>query len=104
MMQMHMDPPHSFKDYLFNLEATNKSEAKRMWRTNIKDAVMVVNFDPHRRSYSKKRLFADQVIDVTSTTDKQLPGQMGLPAGKVNLLNAYRIKLPEGQEKPFIIN
>jgi hypothetical protein len=37
MMQMHMDPPHSFKDYLFNLEATNKSEAKRMWRTNIKD-------------------------------------------------------------------
>ena len=71
---------------------------------DIKDAVMVVNFDPHRRSYSKKRLFIDQVIDVTSTTDKQLPGQVGLPAGKVNLLNAYRIKLPEGQEKPFIIN
>ena len=32
-----MVPPNSFKDYLFNLEATNKSQAKRMWRTNIKD-------------------------------------------------------------------
>jgi hypothetical protein len=32
-----MVPPHSFKDYLFNLQATNKSEAKRMWRANIKD-------------------------------------------------------------------
>lgn len=71
---------------------------------DIKDAIMVVNFDPHRRSYSKKILFADQVINVTSTTDKQLPGQIGLPAGKVNLLNVYKIKLPEGQEEPFIIN
>ena len=71
---------------------------------DIKDAVMVVNFDPHRRSYSKKRLFVDQVIEVTSTTDKQLPGQMGLPAGKVNLLNSYKIRLPEGQQEPFNIN
>ena len=71
---------------------------------DIKDAVMVVNFDPHRRSYSKKRLFVDQVIEVTSTTDKQLPGQMGLPAGKVNLLNVYKIRLPEGQQEPFNIN
>ena len=32
-----MVPPHSFKDYLFNLETTSKSEAKRMWRKNIKE-------------------------------------------------------------------
>jgi hypothetical protein len=33
-----MVPLHSPKDYLFNLHATNKSEAKRLWRQNIKDA------------------------------------------------------------------
>ena len=32
-----MVPPHSFKDYLFNLETTKKSEAKRMWRQSIKE-------------------------------------------------------------------
>jgi hypothetical protein len=32
-----MVPPHSFKDYLFNLETTSKSIAKRMWRQSIKD-------------------------------------------------------------------
>jgi 5-methylcytosine-specific restriction endonuclease McrA len=32
-----MVPPHSFKDYLFNLETTKKSDAKRMWRQSIKD-------------------------------------------------------------------
>ena len=32
-----MIPPHSFKDYLFNLETTKKSDAKRMWRQSIKD-------------------------------------------------------------------
>ena len=32
-----MVPLHSFKDYLFNLQVTNKSQAKRMWRANIKD-------------------------------------------------------------------
>jgi hypothetical protein len=32
-----MVPLHSFKNYLFNLETTSKSEAKRMWRQSIKD-------------------------------------------------------------------
>ncbi len=32
-----MVSPHSFKDYLFNLETTNKADAKRMWRQSIKD-------------------------------------------------------------------
>jgi hypothetical protein len=30
--QTLMVPLHSFKDYLFNLQVTNKSQAKRMWR------------------------------------------------------------------------
>ena len=32
-----MVPLHSFKDYLFNLETTNKADAKRMWRQSIKE-------------------------------------------------------------------
>jgi hypothetical protein len=42
----------------------------------------------------------DQVINVTSTTDKQLPGQLGLPIGKVNTLEPHKIRLPEGQQQP----
>jgi hypothetical protein len=42
----------------------------------------------------------DQVITVTSTTDKQLPGQLGLPSGKVNTLEPHKIRLPEGQQQP----
>ena len=32
-----MVPLHSPKDYLFNLHTSSKSEAKRMWRKNIKE-------------------------------------------------------------------
>jgi hypothetical protein len=45
----------------------------------------------------------DQVINVTSTTDKQLPGQQGLPAGKVEQLNPHRERLPEGQQEPVVV-
>lgn len=71
---------------------------------DINDAIMMVSFDPHYRSYSRHRLLLDYIIDVISTTDKQLPGQVGLPAGKVNQLNSHKIELPEGQQKPVIIN
>ena len=70
---------------------------------DINDATMMVNFDPHYRSYSRHRLLLDQIVDVTSTTDKQLPGQVGLPAGKINQLNSHKIKLPEGQQEPVVI-
>jgi phosphorylcholine metabolism protein LicD len=43
---------------------------------DINDAMMMVGFDPHHRSYSRHRFIMDQVITVTSTTDKQLPGQI----------------------------
>ena len=70
---------------------------------DINDAMMMVAFDPENRSYSRHRFLMDQVIDVLSTTDKQLPGQQGLPAGKVEQLSPHREKLPEGQGEPIVI-
>jgi hypothetical protein len=70
---------------------------------DINDAIMMVSFDPQHRSYSRHRFLMDQVIDITSTTDKQLPGQQGLPAGKVEQLNPHREKLPEGQQEPVVV-
>jgi hypothetical protein len=70
---------------------------------DINDAIMMVGFDSQNRSYSRHRFLMDQVIDVKSTTDKQLPGQQGLPAGGVEQLNSYREKLPEGQQEPVIV-
>lgn len=70
---------------------------------DINDAIMMVAFDQNNRSYSRNRFIMDQVIDVISTTDKQLPGQQGLPAGKVEQLSFYKEKLPEGQGEPVIV-
>jgi len=70
---------------------------------DINDAIMMVGFDPHNRSYTRHRFIMDQVIDITSTTDKQLPGQIGLPAGKVQHLRPYVEKLSEGEGEPVIV-
>lgn len=70
---------------------------------DINDAMMLVAFDPYHRSYSRHRFLMDQVIDITSTTDKQLPGQQGLPAGRVEQLNPHIERLPEGQQEPIIL-
>jgi hypothetical protein len=48
----------------------------------LEDAQMIVGLNPANRAYRKERFILDQIIDVTSTTDKQLPGQLGLPKGK----------------------
>jgi hypothetical protein len=69
---------------------------------DITDAIMMVGFDPNHRTYSRHRYIMDQVIDITSTTDKQLPGQIGLPLGKIDSLNSYKEKLPDRMEEPFI--
>lgn len=70
---------------------------------DINDAIMLVSLCPENRSYIRNRILLDQIIDVTSTTDKQLPGQQGLPSGKVEQLNFYKEKLSEGKEEPFIV-
>ena len=64
--------------------------------SDINDAIMMVSFNPHNRSYSRHRFIMDQVITVTSTTDKQLPGQIGLPA-------AQDLYISEGQGEPVIV-
>lgn len=70
---------------------------------DINDAMMIVSFDPNNRSYRKQKYLMDQVIDVNSTVDKQLPGQLGLPSEKVLDLDEYKIKLPEGTDIAFVV-
>jgi hypothetical protein len=70
---------------------------------DINDAIMMVGLDPNNRSYSRHRFILDQIIDVTSTTDKQLPGQHGLPAGNVQLIKPTVIRLNVGQGDPVRI-
>ena len=70
---------------------------------DINDAIMMVGFDPHNRSYSRHRFIMDQVITITATQDKQLPGQQGLPAAKEELPPIelqQQVWLPEGQGIP----
>ena len=63
---------------------------------DINDAIMMVAFEPDKRSYSRQRFIMDQVITVSSTIDKQLPGQIGLPA-------AQDLYIPEGQGEPVVV-
>jgi len=73
---------------------------------DINDAIMMVSFAPSHRSYSRHRVLMDQVIDVKPTTDKQLPGQIGLPAGKDQLPSIelqQQVWLPEGQGEPVVV-
>jgi len=67
------------------------------------DALIMVGFDPDKRTYRKQKFILDQVITITSTTDKQLPGQQGLPAAKEKLspIEIQRqVWLPEDQRIP----
>ena len=71
--------------------------------STLEDAKMMVSFSPANRAYRKNRFILDQVIDITSTTDKQLPGQVGLPSAKERLSDSEeRILLPEAEGIPFI--
>lgn len=70
---------------------------------DINDAIMMVSFDSQNRTYSRHRFLMDQVIDVSSNIDKQLPGQIGLPSSQEELPFVelqQQIWLPEGKEEP----
>lgn len=67
---------------------------------DINDAIMMVSFDSSNRSYKRNRFLQDLVIDVYSSIDKQLPGQLGLPQGDIKRLQENKIELPEGQQIP----
>lgn len=67
------------------------------------DALMLVGLDKHKRIYRKQKFILDQVITVTSTTDKHLPGQQGLPIAKEELPPIdlqQQVWLPEGNGMP----
>jgi len=67
------------------------------------DALMMISFDKDKRTYRKQRFIMDQVIDITSETDKQLPGQQGLPAGKIRLEDAQQqLELRESDAEVFV--
>ena len=68
-----------------------------------RDALMMVAFDKDKRIYRKQKFIMDQVIDITSETDKQLPGQQGLPAGKIRLEDAQQqLELKESDAEVFV--
>jgi len=67
------------------------------------DARMLCELAPKERIYRKAKFLVDQVIDVTSTTDKQLPGQQGLPAAKIRLEDAQQqIQLRGSDAEVFV--
>lgn len=69
-----------------------------------KDAIMMLSFG--NRTYRKQKFIADQIIDISSTTDKQLSGQLGLPSAKEQLSPIelqQQVWLPEGQGEPVVI-
>jgi len=67
------------------------------------DARMLCELSPKERIYRRAKFLVDQVIDVTSTTDKQLPGQQGLPAVKIRLEDAQQqIQLRGSDAEVFV--
>ena len=67
------------------------------------DARMLCELRPTERTYRKQKFIMDQVIDITSTTDKQLPGQQGLPAAKIRLEDAQQqLELRESNAEVFV--
>ena len=68
------------------------------------DAIMLVGFDKDKRTYRKQKLMMDQVITVSSTTDKQLPGQIGLPPGTYKIEDRKIYSIEEGTSMPVTIN
>lgn len=69
--------------------------------SSVHDAIMMVEFDPQNRSYREQKFILDQIIDISSTTDKQLPGQLGLPDSKDSLPSEENNFLPDREEVPL---
>lgn len=67
------------------------------------DAIMLVGFDKDKRSHRKQKFILDQVITINSETDKQLPGQVGLPPGSYKIEDRKIYKLEESDLQPIKI-
>lgn len=70
---------------------------------SINDAIMMVSFSPHYRSYSRKKFLIDQIVDITSTTDKQLPTNdiVVCKKGSKKQLKKYQMKLTKSELEAF---
>lgn len=69
------------------------------------DAINLCSLVPGR-NYRKNKYLLDQVIDITATVDKQLPGQQGLPAAKIRVAGqdiAAQQSLPKSEAEPFYV-
>jgi len=70
---------------------------------SVIDAIRLCEMRGHGYTYRQVKFIGDQVIDVTSTTDKQLPGQIGLPAAKLKLEDAQQqLELRASNAKVFV--
>jgi hypothetical protein len=71
-----------------------------------RDAMNLCSYRPERRTYRKNKYLQDQVIDVIATVDPQLPGQQGLPAGKIRVGGQEidtQQNLPESELEEFTV-
>lgn len=69
------------------------------------DALQMIMFDSNR-IYRKQKFIMEQVINVSSSGIKELPGQQGLPAAKESLPEIIEDfwTLPQGNQEPVKIN
>ena len=74
------------------------------------DALTMVSFDPHNRTYTRNKFLMGPVVDIE--IPKQLPTsnitvsnvqEGGCTTRKKQLQDAGPIKLPEGQGKPVVV-
>lgn len=69
-----------------------------------RDAIMMLLLKSNR-TYRKQKFLMDQVINVTSSGIKELPGQQGLPEAKISLQTVKEeLNLPEGHQIPVSFN
>jgi len=70
---------------------------------SVIDAIRLCEMRGQGYTYRQVKFIMDQVIDITSTTDKQLPGQIGLPAAKLRLEDAQQqLELMQSHDKVFV--
>lgn len=71
---------------------------------SVDDAIRLCEMRGQGHTYRQVKFIMDQVITVMATTDKQLPGQIGLPPGQYNIVDRKIYKLEESELEPVIID
>jgi septation ring formation regulator EzrA len=71
---------------------------------SVDDAIRLCEMRGQGHTYRQVKFIMDQVITVMATTDKQLPGQIGLPPGQYKIVDRKIYKLEESELEPVIID